>query len=83
MNRIKETRNIDDSSRWIICPVCAKKLHRTRMISGDCTCDCGQDLTIVASKKFVTVILHEPGDEMVSLQERISQYQQEFLTIAD
>ena len=79
MNKI--TR-LSDRDRWVSCPVCNKKILKTRVTNSDCVCSCGAEFTAFVAKDFVTTILHEKGENL-SMSERLNRYQQQLLALAE
>lgn len=79
MNKI--TR-LSDRDRWVSCPVCNKKILKTRVTNSDCVCSCGAEFTAFVSKDFVTTILHEKGDNL-SITERLKRYQSQLFILAE
>lgn len=59
--------------RWIMCPVCGKKIQKTRITYSDIRCNCGTNFTVLATSGFVTNIIHEDQEELAT-EHRISNY---------
>lgn len=60
-------------TRWIVCPVCGKKIQKTWMTYSDIKCSCGTSFTVLAASGFVTNIIHEEQEE-IATEHRIISY---------
>lgn len=63
--------------RVVTCPVCGRVLEKARISSKESSCKCGSEITTLATKGFVATIIHEPGEDEVSFNERILCFQKQ------
>lgn len=73
-----KNRIINQGERWVVCPICGKKIQKTRMTNSEFRCDCGTNITVVASRDFVTTIIYNETDHL-SIEQRLNQYCNSFM----
>lgn len=76
------SNNDISKDRWVVCPVCGRKVTRTRLTYSDHICNkCGTEFMACVTQDFATTILHE--NDNLSMSERLLKYQQQLLKFAD
>ena len=69
--------NAEKRIRVVTCPVCGRVLEKARISSKESSCKCGSEVTTLATKGFVATIIHEPGEDELSFNERIRGFQKQ------
>lgn len=73
----------DERERYVHCPLCNKKVVNTRLTCSEHICSsCGAKFTALASKDFVTTILHAKDDNL-TIPERVNQYKQKLEALTE
>ena len=68
-----KTKINDNRERWIVCPVCGKKIQKARITYSEIRCECGTNITVLALKDFITTLIHD-NDEIIPIEQRIREY---------
>lgn len=72
----------DERERSIHCPLCNSKVVNTRITCSEHICGkCGAKFTALASKDFVTTILHD--DDNLTIPERVIEYKKKLSKLTE